>query len=220
MSDALKIISFSLWGQNPKYTIGALRNIELAYDIYPSWTCRIYCGRSVPFDIQRAILKHPNAQLFLMDEPEDWTALFWRFYAAQDADIVICRDADSRLSCREWEAVQEWLASPKAFHIMRDHPYHNYKILGGMWGAKAPILKDIRDLIGGFTRLNKWGSDQDFLAKIVYPRIRHSALIHDPFFYKLPFPSPRRNFEYIGDIFDENDQREPNLWKVLKKIPL
>ena len=30
----MKIISFSLWGQDPKYTIGAIRNAELAREIY------------------------------------------------------------------------------------------------------------------------------------------------------------------------------------------
>ena len=29
-----------------------------------------------------------------------------------------------------------WLESDHPFHIMRDHPDHVYKILGGMWGAK------------------------------------------------------------------------------------
>ena len=29
-----------------------------------------------------------------------------------------------------------WLKSDYPFHIMRDHPDHVNKILGGMWGAK------------------------------------------------------------------------------------
>jgi len=32
-----KIISFSLWGDNPVYTQGAIRNAELAKEIYPDW---------------------------------------------------------------------------------------------------------------------------------------------------------------------------------------
>ncbi len=32
-----KVISFSLWGDNPKYTIGAIKNAELSKTIYPDW---------------------------------------------------------------------------------------------------------------------------------------------------------------------------------------
>ena len=46
-----KIISFSLWGSNPKYTIGAIRNAELTPIIYPGWVSRFYCGLSVPINI-------------------------------------------------------------------------------------------------------------------------------------------------------------------------
>ena len=31
------IISFCLWGDNPIYTIGAIRNAELAQEIYPGF---------------------------------------------------------------------------------------------------------------------------------------------------------------------------------------
>ena len=30
-----RYLSFSLWGENPLYTIGALRNAELAKELYP-----------------------------------------------------------------------------------------------------------------------------------------------------------------------------------------
>ena len=46
-----KVISFSLWGDNPKYTIGAIRNAELIETIYPGWIGRFYCGESVPKEI-------------------------------------------------------------------------------------------------------------------------------------------------------------------------
>jgi len=32
-----KIISFSLWGDKPMYTIGAIKNAKLAEEIYPGW---------------------------------------------------------------------------------------------------------------------------------------------------------------------------------------
>ena len=44
----MKIISFSLWGRDPKYTVGAIKNAELAKEIYPGWICRFYCANDVP----------------------------------------------------------------------------------------------------------------------------------------------------------------------------
>ena len=31
-----KVISFCLWGNDPKYNVGAIRNAEIAKEIYPS----------------------------------------------------------------------------------------------------------------------------------------------------------------------------------------
>lgn len=48
-------------------------------------------------------------------------------------DTFMSRDSDSKIIPREAEAVREWLASDKVFHIMRDHPAHCLfgPILGG-----------------------------------------------------------------------------------------
>ena len=138
-----KIISYSLWGDNPKYTIGAVRNAELTPIIYPGWVSRFYCGESVPTEIIKTLISLPNTEVIMMDVDGDWTGMFWRFYACEDSDIVLSRDTDSRLSLREKLAVDEWLSSDKDFHIMRDHPHHTVPILGGMWGCRNGIIRNI-----------------------------------------------------------------------------
>jgi len=140
-----KIISFSLWGQDPKYTIGAIRNAELGPEIYPSWTCRFYTGEDVTDEIKSKLLDLKSEVIEMGGA--DWNGMFWRFFAAENADIMISRDTDSRLSLRERAAVDEWLASDKNFHIMRDHPYHKTEILGGMWGCRNGLLKGIKGMI-------------------------------------------------------------------------
>ena len=52
-----KLICFSLWGDNPKYTVGAIRNAELIKTVYPGWKARFYCGTSVPQNIISELLK-------------------------------------------------------------------------------------------------------------------------------------------------------------------
>ena len=67
-----KIISFSLWGDNPKYTIGALKNANLALTIYPEWICRYYVAKSVPNDIITQLESLSNVEIIKMDEEGEW----------------------------------------------------------------------------------------------------------------------------------------------------
>jgi len=214
-----KIISFSLWGDNPKYTIGAIRNAELIETIYPGWIGRFYCGKSVPVKIIEKLKSLPQTEVIIMDEDGDWSGMFWRFYACEDSDIMLSRDTDSRLSNREKLAVNEWLQSDKNFHIMRDHPYHNTEILGGMWGVKNGILKNIKQMIGEYNKGNFWQVDQNFLRENIYPLVINNSFVHDSYSnYNIeskPFPTERINKEFVGDVFDENENRHPEYYKFL-----
>ena len=51
------LISFSLYGDNPKYTEGAVQNVLLANIVYPNWTCRFYVDNSVPKKITDELLE-------------------------------------------------------------------------------------------------------------------------------------------------------------------
>ena len=95
-----KIISFSLWGEDPKYTIGAIENAKLVNEIYHGWISRFYCGKSVPENIINSLKDVPNTEVIIMDEDGDWTGMFRRFLACKDGDVMISRDTDSRLSLR------------------------------------------------------------------------------------------------------------------------
>jgi hypothetical protein len=201
-----KVISFSLWGNNPKYTKGAIYNSELAIDVYPTWTCRFYCDRSVPNEVLDELQTKENVELILMDEEGDWNGMFWRFYACEDSDIMISRDTDSRLSLREKNAVDEWLNSDKDFHIMRDHPYHTTEILGGMWGSKKGVVPKIKDYINDYIKGNFWQVDQHFLRDIIYPLIKDNCVVHDEFFDNKPFPSKREHNQFVGQAFNEKDE--------------
>jgi len=210
-----KVISFSLWGDNPKYTIGALYNAELTPEIYPGWISRFYVGTSTPSNVGRKLEKL-GSEVIYMNESGDWRGMFWRFYTAaeDDVEIMLSRDADSRLNLREKAAVYEWLASDKDFHIMRDHPAHSAPIMGGMWGARGSILRDIKKMIDQYQKGDFWQVDQNFLRDQVYPIIRNRACVHDEFFEKKPFPTVRQNYEFVGDVFDENNVRHPEYWKA------
>ena len=133
----MNVVSFSLWGDNPKYTIGAIKNANLASTWYRGWEYRFYCDmETVPAAVIKQLESLPSTcvvELYASKEPH-WS-MFWRFYAAFDStvDVMISRDTDSRFGFREAEAVKEWIGSGETFHIMRDNPQHGVPILGGMW---------------------------------------------------------------------------------------
>jgi hypothetical protein len=203
-----KIISFSLWGDNPTYTQGAIRNAELAKEIYSDWICRYYIGRSTPQQTIDTLSLFDNTEVIVMDVDGDWTGMFWRFYPAgeQDVDVVIIRDCDSRLNNREKDAVNEWLNSDKGFHIMRDHPYHKTEILGGMWGSKKGVTPNIKQQIESYIKGDFWQVDQNFLRDIIYPIVKNNSLVHDEFFDKKPFPSKNEPKRFVGQAFNDKDE--------------
>jgi hypothetical protein len=211
MPEQLKVISFSLWGSNPKYTVGAIRNAEIALDLYPDWECHYHVASDVPDDILETLSSLPNTYLYIKSGPADWRGMFWRFETSYypNIDISIFRDTDSRLSLREKAAVDEWLNTDKSFHIMRDHPYHGFPILGGMWGYRKNYLYDMKKLLNGFNKQDKYGTDYDFFSQVLYPIIGNDKVVHDPFFEKKPFPTKRVNRGFVGEVFDEYDIRHP-----------
>lgn len=213
----IKTISFSLWGSNPKYTIGAIQNALLAQTIYPDWVCEFHVGINVPFHIIDALKEQPNTKItYNPDLETNWKSMFWRFHTGYQSDISIFRDTDSRLSRREKFAVDEWLATDKTFHIMRDHPFHKFPILGGMWGFKNNGKYDLKKLLDLFIPSDKYGTDYEFFSKILYPLINDDKVVHDEFFDNKPFPTLREGSEFVGDVFDENNIRHPEYHLFIK----
>jgi hypothetical protein len=208
----MKIISFSIWGNDNKYLKGAIENSKIAKDIYPDWTCRFYCDCEIPSHVISDLIKY-NSQIVIMQHPYkgDWEGLYWRFFPASepDVDYFISRDADSILNVREKAAVDEWIKSGLPFHIMRDHPEHGTHIPGGMWGCCKNVIKDIRKLI--YEKDNKFdhkGCDQDFLKKHIWPKIQRCHMAHDEYFkiskdLTRPFPKHDplpENCPFVGSI--------------------
>jgi len=220
------VVAYSLWGDHPMYWKGALRNIELVNKLYPGFIARFYIDKNSRQDLIDSI-QGENVEVVLVNSKDSFHGMFWRFWASEDSDVdvFLSRDCDSRISEREVLAVEEWLKSDKDFHIMRDHPYHTVPILGGMWGCRNGILRDIKisKQIEHWNKFSRKGIDQDFLGQVIYPYIRNKAMEHAEFGLRFggeirPFPNQRQNFEYVGDIFDENDVRHPDLWKIIKNI--
>ena len=153
----------------------------------------------------------------------DLSSLFgmlWRFLPVLDpsVDLVVSRDLDSRLTTREQAAVQEWINTGLAFHVMRDNPSHGALILAGLWGARLDlgqrtvlqagmmrILEDVR------LRGHHWykGLDQSLLRSRIWPLVENQTCVHDSYFCQTyqsdhwkPFPTEREagSYNFVGSV--------------------
>ena len=208
-----KVISYSLYGNNPRYTINAIINAEICLELYPDWECRFYYDNSVPVSIINKLKIYPNVNLINMTNKSypftglhHSTHMFWRFEAYDDptVDVVIFRDTDSYPSEREKDAVNQWLESGKNIHLMREvQPGHHSKIMGGMWGLRKN--NKLHSLISTLTNYYSRGysTDQNYLSVIIYPVFDGDRVVHDsdnPFGDKThDWPTPRSHPDlYLG----------------------
>ena len=199
-----RVVSFSLWGSSEVYLRGALDAVEQVAEFYPGWESWFFLGADVPATTREALLAS-GARVLEGKAWGPWAGMYWRFLAACDpeVDIMISRDVDTRILPREVAAVSEWLDSGKVLHIMRDHPKHEMPIMGGMWGCRAAAFRNLESMILRWNRFGRYGCDQEFLARVIYPRFVDDAWIHSEIIRFPPesihrFPLPREGENVIG----------------------
>ncbi|WP_256676027.1 tetratricopeptide repeat protein [Pseudomonas sp. SCB32] len=190
------LIAFSLFGANPKYCETAVLNVLEQPAIYPHWQCVFFVDGSVPAHVLERL--HNGGRVIEVTDPLLLKAPgpMWRFLAYDLPDVhrVIFRDADSVISQREAEAVQEWIDGGERFHLMRDYATHTELILAGLWGVCAGALPSMRPLMDNFLAQPvacEHFADQYFLRSWVWPYARQSLMQHDSQFGFLearPFP--------------------------------
>jgi hypothetical protein len=172
-----KIVSYALYNNRPKDCLNAIINCFLLPKIYPDWTGRFYVDDTLPPCIDQLLRTFEYIEVINMPRHRGSEAMLWRFLPAAEHDtVMISRDADSWLSVREKVCVDQWLASNKDFHIIRDHCYHSQKVMGGMWGVRNHILPKMKEEVEEFSKNNTY--DQGFLADKIYPNITHTLFVH------------------------------------------
>jgi len=177
------IVSYCLWGDNDLYFKGALKNIDLVARYYPGFVCRFYV--SDDFNTSKIDILKKYSEVVVVDRPGSPQIMTYRFLPLkEDIGVFLSRDTDSRIGPREVYAVNEWLNSDKAFHIIRDHPCHDVPMLGGAWGAKNVKLP-IHEMITHYENSSLFNDiknvDQQFLWSYICPSLNPNTnvYIHD-----------------------------------------
>ena len=215
------VISYALYGANPKYTQGAIRNLELRDLYFPGWTMRYYTDGSIPAAVSIKLRSFPLVEIIDVNtmgggavNKGGSAGMFWRFMVMSDPGVerYIIRDSDSRLNARDRFAVEEWITSGKGAHSIRDHPNHRHALGGGLWGAvRGAVPVHVGQQLKS-SQGRAYGDDLTFLAKSVWPTVQHNVLMHDAYgCYKWagsrPFPTKRRHdYQHVGQVFDAGDK--------------
>ena len=209
-TDVKGCISFSLYGDQAKYTYGMLLNLRLAREFYPTWAVRVYIPQG---HYASARLQAEGAEVVEMPEVDGSGGMFWRFLALDDSRFthVIVRDADSRVNPRDAACTEEWVRSGKTLHVIRDHYWHEQKpIIGGAWGMLTGRM-EMKAEVDRWPHNYRYGDDEEFLAKVVWPRfypdsfLRHCHNPSPPDDTPIPSHPPYQGFicEQIAPVFQE-----------------
>ncbi len=182
----LNLVSFSLYGQLPRYCEMAVLNVLAARVHLPDFVCRFYLDDTVPPALVQRLISLGAQCLPMNAQGQQLPTTFWRFLAMDDAqaDCVLVRDVDALIDAREALAVQQWRQSGQAFHIIRDDCCHTELILAGLLGIRSGVLRDIAQSMADFVQTQgdaAWRryADQLFLRHHVWPAVRAHHLAHD-----------------------------------------
>ena len=98
----------------------------------------VYYTKTAIMKVIDEIKKIKNVECIPIDLPNHPRNSMLRFL--KNNDVVIFRDADSRLIQREADAVKDWLDNTnKTIHIMRDKETHK-KICAGLFGVRNRVM--------------------------------------------------------------------------------
>jgi len=200
--DGRKVISMSLYGKDPRYTWGVLRNAQLVPVYLPDWTLRVYVAADrAPSELAvppRIInkLRLLGAEIATVPTGNSMAPRNWRLLAANDqhVDYFLVRDADCRLSEREAAAVRDWLSvleknrsESGIIHCIRDHPKHaEQAIIDGLWGGRPRALHQLlrQDMTQMMETVQSNRSSSDavmrtFLNQVLWPAVNNFSYCHD-----------------------------------------
>lgn len=167
------VFSYCIFGTNEKYCKGMLKNLVQIKDLFPLFEIWIHCGNDVPKEYIEKYNTFKNVKLIHYDITGG-RLMSHRFFTidSPDVSLMIVRDADSRFEDRDIWCMKEFIKSSYNAYTIRDHQYHNRKIMGGQWGMKKIKDINIQDSYETFKteykHIDNYRSDQDFIDKYIY----------------------------------------------------
>lgn len=176
-----KVISISLFGDNPYYYNYAYKIKDDLPRYFPNWELRIYIHYKTPeFVIKKFIDKGCQVIIIKQDNMTPSDSTFWRFLAAQDDVIFISRDADYQLNDFDYQLVNMWLEDKTYFmkYLNKDFLINlelkirkiHSPFYAGFWGGRNRCVPDMLEQINNYKYRKHWRRDEIFLETIIWER--------------------------------------------------
>lgn len=171
-----RVLSYSLYGTNPKYMRHMEGNIAQIKEKLPGWKARVYLHNEAPSE-WRNRLTSPDVDLFVVRDPEvvpgNSAGAFWRFLPLCEPGVdCVVMDADNRLT-------NQLIKEIKGFFQTEDKPvvrHHNTF----PWPVQAICATDVfkkkgfklpfgEEQLSHYPHRSTFGSDEAFLLAEVAP---------------------------------------------------
>lgn len=206
--------SYCLYGRfNPKYYYGLINNVKFIQCRFPKALIHLWFGS----DVEESYLNISMDNILIKKlDISGHELMTHRFLSIDEpnVDIMFSRDADSMISEREIEFINNFITSPYLLHTIRDHKGHFVPIMGGLFGIKKKLLKinnlKMENIIKKIKNLNvinfdTYNSDQELL-KYLYINYINFFLVHstknifsDRNFVKI---NPPEDNNFCGQVID------------------
>jgi len=159
-----------------------IQNIQLINKHFPEWFIYVYVGSDVTQDMIDT-LQSAHQVIVRFTGITGIINMIHRFFPIDepDVDIMLVRDADSRVHSRDRWAIGRFLDSPYVAHTIRDHKEHKCRIMGGLWGIRKSAGVNIHEQYKLYEAKPEWRGmawDQDFLSSRIFPLVAPRLLAH------------------------------------------
>ena len=162
----MKVFSFCIYGTEPNYYTGLLENIAIIKEHYPEFTIVVHKGFCDPTWVI------PDGVEVNITNREGAINALLRYLSLCTAEVGFVRDTDSRITARDRWCIDQFLKSDKSYHSIRDHYWHQSKLMAGTFGWKRPLPLMMPTHEVGY------GYDEQFLTQCVYEQIKPELLVH------------------------------------------
>ena len=199
--------SFCLYGPyTDKYYKGLAENVQLIRLHYPKCVVSVYASpEASKFANELGVIVYTTFESGSRN-------MIHRFLPTMtdDYEFVCVRDADSRIHARDRWCIDTFLDSPYTAHTIRDHYWHEPRLMGGLWGCKGkiPLPEKVFKQYITWCR-EEYRVDNEFLETHIYPLVASGLVVfsyradgvrNDPNEKVLVIDYPLINQEFCGNV--------------------
>lgn len=191
----MKIFSFCIYGDDPKYYFGLRENIRLIQEYFPDFYIFIYCGSNRVDHFLNTISR--SDKIHLIDTYKAGAInMMYRYMPIllEYSEVVFSRDADSEINERDRWAIRDFLEDThekNAVQTIRDHYFHKSRLTGGLTGIHFKrLLKNSSEILNNlktvFSQIIQeysienihYGDDEKILNERIWPLLKTQLIVY------------------------------------------